>query len=104
MYWRWWRSLEEDTKAKDLCHTEVALTAQNGKRESFLDLGKFNLRSSDYKRELTIEAVVEEEGTGVKFSAASSIKLESELTKLSFKDTKSYFIPGVPYKGKVSAN
>ncbi|KAM5132706.1 alpha-2-macroglobulin-like protein 1 [Mantella aurantiaca] len=103
--WQWWGwSSEEDTepKEKDLCHTEVAKTDRTGNTQHVLDLGKFNLQSSDYKRELTVESTVEEDGTGVKFSATKSIQLESQLTKLSFKDTKSYFLPGVPYRGKVS--
>ncbi|XP_018429007.1 PREDICTED: alpha-2-macroglobulin-like protein 1 [Nanorana parkeri] len=101
--WWWGPTLaEKETETKDLCYNEVVTTDQTGKMQCFLDLGKFNLQSSDYARELTIDIVVEEEGTGVKFSAAKSIKLESQLTKLSFKDTKSYFLPGVPYRGKMS--
>ncbi|XP_040217449.1 alpha-2-macroglobulin-like protein 1 isoform X2 [Rana temporaria] len=102
-YWWWWRSQEEEEPVtKDLCHEEKAKTDQTGKMQYSLDLGKFNLRSSDYNRELIMDISMEEEGTGVTQTASKTIKLESQLTKVLFEDTKSYFMPGVPYKGKLS--
>ncbi|XP_077310065.1 alpha-2-macroglobulin-like protein 1 [Lithobates pipiens] len=102
-YWWWWRPLEDEEPAtKDLCHEEIAKIDQTGKMQSSLDLKKFNLQSSDYNRELIMHVSMEEEGTGVTESTSKTIKLESQLTKLLFEDTKSYFMPGVPYKGKLS--
>ncbi|XP_068111193.1 alpha-2-macroglobulin-like protein 1 isoform X2 [Hyperolius riggenbachi] len=92
---------EEGDLLKDVCHNEVSRIDQSGKSQHVLDLGKFNIRSSDYNRELKVEATLEEEGTGVKSNAVRSINLESQLTKLSFKDTRSYFQPGAPYRGKL---
>ncbi|XP_073451914.1 alpha-2-macroglobulin-like protein 1 isoform X3 [Aquarana catesbeiana] len=102
-YWWRWRPLEEEKPGtKDLCHEEIAKIDQTGKMQSTLDLSKFNLRSSDYNRELIMDISMEEEGTGVTQSASKTITLESKLTKLLFEDTKSYFMPGVPYRGKLS--
>ncbi|XP_069835812.1 alpha-2-macroglobulin-like protein 1 isoform X1 [Dendropsophus ebraccatus] len=103
MYWGWRRQREETKdKSDDLCFTHNAKTDSSGKLQSEVKLSQFNMRDSEYSRELEVEASLEEEGTEVTFSAPKKIiSLKSELTKLSFKDTKRYYQPGAPYRGKL---
>ncbi|XP_071985934.1 alpha-2-macroglobulin-like protein 1 isoform X3 [Engystomops pustulosus] len=102
-YWYWWRSNEKDEdQTKDHCYIHNAKTDSSGKLTSEMDLSQFRLHDSDYERKLEVEASLEEEGTDVKSSAPKmTINLESQLTKLSFKETKRYFHPGAPYRGKL---
>ncbi|XP_056385041.1 alpha-2-macroglobulin-like protein 1 isoform X2 [Hyla sarda] len=103
VYWGWWISREKTVdKIDNVFFTQNAKTDSSGKLQSAVDLSQFRMRDTDYERELVVEASLEEEGTGVKFSAPKmTISIKSELTKLSFKDTKRYYQPGAPYRGKL---
>ncbi|CAN2390510.1 hypothetical protein PRIEUP_LOCUS547, partial [Pristimantis euphronides] len=102
-YWHWRRSEDEKDNTKgDLCYTHTAKTDSSRKVESVVKLSQFNLRSLDYARELEVEATLEEDGTEVKLSSPKKkISLQSQLTKLSFKECKWYYQPGAPYRGKL---
>ncbi|XP_075071694.1 alpha-2-macroglobulin-like protein 1 isoform X2 [Mixophyes fleayi] len=101
-WWYYWPRRYEEEEEKHLCYTEVAKTDQSGKLQTVVSLSHFKVRDSGYSRQLEVEATLEEEGTEVKLSASSKqIDIKSEITKLSFKDSKSYFQPGAPYRGKL---
>ncbi|KAM3910299.1 alpha-2-macroglobulin-like protein 1 [Leptodactylus fuscus] len=102
-YWYWWRSTEERDDKKDvLCYTESGKTDNSGKLKLVVNLSQFRMRGMDYARELEVEASMEEEGTEVKLSAPNKlVSIMADLTKITFKDTKSYYQPGTPYRGKM---
>ncbi|XP_063818758.1 alpha-2-macroglobulin-like protein 1 [Pseudophryne corroboree] len=97
-YWRNWSSEE---KEENLCHSKNAKTDRSGKLQALVSLSHFRARDSDYSRQLQVEATLEEDGTDVTFSATKTIDMKSDITKLSFKDSKSYYQPGAPYRGKL---
>ncbi|XP_063819414.1 alpha-2-macroglobulin-like protein 1 [Pseudophryne corroboree] len=98
--WYWWRRTEEK-REKPLCHSVTAMTDRSGKLQALVSLSHFRARDSDYSRQLQVEATLEEDGTDVTFSSTKTIDMKSEITKLSFKDSKSYYQPGAPYRGKL---
>uniref|UniRef100_A0A8C5QZY6 Alpha-2-macroglobulin bait region domain-containing protein n=1 Tax=Leptobrachium leishanense TaxID=445787 RepID=A0A8C5QZY6_9ANUR len=100
---RYWRGrLDSDEDQKDLCHHHTDKTDEFGCLKSNMDFSPFKLRDSRYERNLDVEASMEEEGTGIRINAtAKKIEISSQITKISFKDTKKHFHPGAPYRGKV---
>ncbi|CAH2330819.1 Hypothetical predicted protein, partial [Pelobates cultripes] len=104
-YWRRWVPSSQDGENKegenDVCHLHTAKNDHSGCLKSTVDLSKFQIRNSNYDRKLVVEAFLEEEGTGITINATShQCDVSSQLTKISFKDSKSYFQPGAPYRGK----
>ncbi|XP_066457895.1 alpha-2-macroglobulin-like protein 1 [Eleutherodactylus coqui] len=100
--WGWRSEDKEGGKKGNLCHTHAAKIDSSGKLQLVVELSHFDLRSIYYERELEVEASVEEEGTEVKFSAPKkTIRIRSQLTKLSFKDCKKYYQPGALYSCKL---
>ncbi|KAM8924711.1 alpha-2-macroglobulin-like protein 1 [Pelodytes ibericus] len=98
--WSYWRYRGEEIK--NICHLHTAKNDRSGCLHYTANLTNFRMRDSDYNRNLHVEAWMEEEGTGVQINAtAKQCEIVSRITKLSFKDSKSYFQPGAPYKGKL---
>ncbi|XP_066457489.1 alpha-2-macroglobulin-like protein 1 isoform X2 [Eleutherodactylus coqui] len=97
-----WGSSSVNDNTGDLCETHAAKIDSSGKLQSVVKLSHFNLRSSDYARELQVVASLEEEGTEVKFSAPrKTIQIQSQLTKLSFQRCKKYYQLGALYSCKL---
>ncbi|XP_063290054.1 alpha-2-macroglobulin-like protein 1 isoform X2 [Pelobates fuscus] len=98
--WRWGPSRQEGEK--NVCHLHTAKNDHSGCLKSTVDLSKFQMQNPGYDRKLVVEAFLEEEGTGITINATSQqCDISSQLTKISFKDSKSYFQPGAPYRGKL---
>ncbi|XP_073540722.1 alpha-2-macroglobulin-like protein 1 isoform X2 [Phyllobates terribilis] len=101
-YRGWWMREEENDDKEILSFTHNSKTDRSGKLTLPLDLSLFSLRNSNYLRQLEVEAFLTEDGTGVTLSAPKKIiNLQSQLTKITFKDTKRYYQPGAPYRGKL---
>ncbi|KAM4031364.1 alpha-2-macroglobulin-like protein 1 [Anomaloglossus baeobatrachus] len=101
-YWGWRMPVEENGDKGHLRIPYNGKTDRSGKLTVELDLSQFRLRDYNYQRQLEVEASVEEDGTGVTFSAPIKIiSLQAQLTKITFTGTKRYYQPGAPYRGKL---
>ncbi|XP_077114026.1 alpha-2-macroglobulin-like protein 1 [Ranitomeya variabilis] len=101
-YWGWRMAVAENDDKEILSFTHNGKTDHTGKLTLAVDLSQFRLRDSNYQRQLEVEVSLEEDGTGVAFSAPQKvINLHSQLTKITFKDIKRYYQPGAPYRGKL---
>ncbi|XP_058511745.1 alpha-2-macroglobulin [Ochotona princeps] len=61
----------------------------------------FQLKQEGYDMQLSVEATIQEEGTGVKLTGKASSKITRTITELSFVKVDSHFRPGIPFFGKV---
>ncbi|CAH2322587.1 alpha-2-macroglobulin 1 [Pelobates cultripes] len=95
----YWRSQGE--RWEQSCQDEEEKTCKNPNLHySITQI--FRRHVISHARKLVLEAFLEEEGTGITINATShQCDVSSQLTKISFKDSKSYFQPGAPYRGKL---
>ncbi|XP_053305981.1 alpha-2-macroglobulin-like protein 1 [Spea bombifrons] len=98
--WSYWR--QPRGQKQNPCYVHTEKNDPSGCLTAVVDLSHFNIRDNGYNRRLEIEASLEEEGTGVTINATrGQCEISSQITKLSFKDTKSHYQAGAPYRGKL---
>ncbi|XP_029436364.1 alpha-2-macroglobulin-like protein 1 isoform X2 [Rhinatrema bivittatum] len=84
---------------KDRCLNLSGLVDHTGCFSAEVSTEAFNLTSMRYDMRLQAKASLEEEGTGVKLSASKSCPISSQITTITFKETRSSYKAGLPFTG-----
>ncbi|CAM4439969.1 unnamed protein product [Lepidochelys olivacea] len=67
-----------------------------------VDTEVYNLTlQNSYQFSLDAVASLEESGTGLEFNATQSCRVTSSITTLQVLDNNIYYLPGVPYHGRL---
>ncbi|KAJ7419868.1 alpha-2-macroglobulin-like protein 1 [Willisornis vidua] len=76
-------------------------TVSNGCFTSSVSTSVFNLAPSEEDTKLYAEASLLEVGTGIQINTSSQILISRTAAKAVFETPNEYYIPGVPYRGKI---
>ncbi|XP_021250061.1 alpha-2-macroglobulin-like protein 1 isoform X3 [Numida meleagris] len=87
--------------SKDVCREYRGLTASKGCFTSSVSTAVFNLAPSEEDSKIYAEASLLEGGTGVQINTSSQIVISRTAASVVFETPKAYYIPGVPYRGKI---
>ncbi|XP_056197793.1 alpha-2-macroglobulin-like protein 1 [Falco biarmicus] len=87
--------------SKDVCREYSGLTASKGCFTPSVSTSVFNLAPSEEDSQLYAEASLLEMGTGVQINTSSQILISRTAARAAFETPNAYYIPGVPYKGKI---
>ncbi|KAM9388181.1 alpha-2-macroglobulin-like protein 1 [Phaethornis superciliosus] len=87
--------------SKDICREYSGLTASKGCFSSSVSTSVFSLAPSEEDGKLYAEASLLETGTGVQINTSSQILISRTAAKAVFETPNAYYIPGVPYRGKI---
>lgn len=93
----------ENGKFSDICRKYIMTTDNTGCASTIIDVTQFGLNSSRYADYLEVESDMEEIGTGVTLKGSGSVRITSEIVKVTFEDTPQTYRPGIPFEGKVKA-
>ncbi|KAJ8280611.1 hypothetical protein GJAV_G00056880 [Gymnothorax javanicus] len=93
----------DDGKFADICHKYIMTTDKTGCASTIIDVTQFGLNSSRYSDSLDVESDMEEFGTGVTLKGSGSVRITSEIVKVTFEDTPQTYRPGISFEGKVKA-
>ncbi|XP_065440739.1 alpha-2-macroglobulin-like isoform X2 [Chrysemys picta bellii] len=61
----------------------------------------FQLKRKDYEMKIEVEGKITEEGTGVELTGTGSSEITGTMSKISFEQVDSHYIPGIPFSGQV---
>ncbi|XP_071618219.1 alpha-2-macroglobulin-like protein 1 [Heliangelus exortis] len=87
--------------SKDICREYSGPTASKGCFTSSVSTSVFSLAPSEEDGKLYAEASLLEMGTGVQINTSSQILISRTAAKAVFETPNAYYIPGVPYRGKI---
>ncbi|XP_064904545.1 alpha-2-macroglobulin-like protein 1 isoform X1 [Columba livia] len=87
--------------SRDICREYSGLTTSKGCFTPSVITSVFNLAPSEEDGKLYAEASLLEMGTGVQINTSSQILISRTVARAVFETPNAYYIPGVPYRGKV---
>ncbi|KAF1544155.1 Alpha-2-macroglobulin-like protein 1, partial [Eudyptula albosignata] len=87
--------------SKDICREYSGPTMSKGCFTPSVSTSVFNLAPSEEDGKLYAEASLLEMGTGVQINTSSQILVSRTAARAVFETPNAYYIPGVPYKGKI---
>ncbi|XP_062470053.1 alpha-2-macroglobulin-like protein 1 [Pezoporus occidentalis] len=87
--------------SKDICREYSGPTASKGCFMPSVSMSVFNLAPGEEDGKLYAEASLTETGTGVQINTSSQILISRTAARAVFETPNAYYIPGVPYKGKI---
>ncbi|XP_051470116.1 alpha-2-macroglobulin-like protein 1 [Apus apus] len=87
--------------SKDICREYSGLTMNKGCFTPSVSMSDFNLARSEADSKLYAQASLLETGTGVQINTSSQILISRIAAKAVFEMPNTYYIPGVPYRGKI---
>ncbi|XP_009876746.1 PREDICTED: alpha-2-macroglobulin-like protein 1 [Apaloderma vittatum] len=87
--------------SKDVCREYRGPTMSKGCFTPSVSTSVFNLAPSEEEVKLYAEASLLEMGTGVQINTSSQILISRTAARAVFETPNSYYIPGVPYRGKI---
>ncbi|NXA38219.1 A2ML1 protein, partial [Eudromia elegans] len=87
--------------SKDICREYSGLTVSKGCFTTSVSTTVFNLAHSEEDSKLYAEASLLEAGTGVQINASRQIPISRTTARAVFETPNAYYIPGVPYRGKI---
>uniref|UniRef100_A0A8C3HPL3 Alpha-2-macroglobulin bait region domain-containing protein n=1 Tax=Chrysemys picta bellii TaxID=8478 RepID=A0A8C3HPL3_CHRPI len=61
----------------------------------------FQLKRKSYEMKIEVEGKITEEGTGVELTGTGSSEITGTMSKISFEQVDSHYIPGIPFSGQV---
>ncbi|XP_065440718.1 alpha-2-macroglobulin-like isoform X1 [Chrysemys picta bellii] len=61
----------------------------------------FQLKRKDYEMKIEVEGKITEEGTGVELTGTGSSEITGTMSKISFEQVDSHYLPGIPFSGQV---
>ncbi|XP_053896357.1 alpha-2-macroglobulin-like isoform X2 [Malaclemys terrapin pileata] len=61
----------------------------------------FQLKRKSYEMKIEVEGKITEEGTGVELTGTGSSEITDTMSKISFEQVDSHYIPGIPFSGQV---
>ncbi|XP_053875512.1 alpha-2-macroglobulin-like [Malaclemys terrapin pileata] len=60
----------------------------------------FQLKRKSYEMKIEVEGKITEEGTGVELTGTGSSEITGTMSKISFEQVDSHYIPGIPFSGQ----
>ncbi|XP_010001290.1 PREDICTED: alpha-2-macroglobulin-like protein 1 [Chaetura pelagica] len=87
--------------SKDICREYSGLAVNKGCFTTSVSMSAFNLARSEADSKLYAQASLLEMGTGVQINTSSQILISRIAAKAMFEMPNTYYIPGVPYRGKI---
>ncbi|KAM6309767.1 alpha-2-macroglobulin-like protein 1 [Podargus strigoides] len=87
--------------SRDLCREYSGLTVGKGCFTPSVSTSIFNLAHSEDDSKLYVEASLLETATGVQVNTSSHILISRTAARALFETPNAYYIPGVPYRGKI---
>ncbi|NWR61774.1 A2ML1 protein, partial [Bucorvus abyssinicus] len=85
----------------DLCQEFNNQTDETGCFFTNVSLSSFSRDFRYYQDSIVAEALLVEDGTGVQINTSSQILISRTAAKAVFETPNAYYIPGVPYRGKI---
>ncbi|NXK74103.1 A2ML1 protein, partial [Amazona guildingii] len=85
----------------DLCQAFNNQTDETGCFFTNVSLSSFSRDFRYYQDSIVAEALLVEDGTGVQINTSSQILISRTAARAVFETPNAYYIPGVPYKGKI---
>uniref|UniRef100_A0A8C3HKZ7 Alpha-2-macroglobulin n=1 Tax=Chrysemys picta bellii TaxID=8478 RepID=A0A8C3HKZ7_CHRPI len=61
----------------------------------------FQLKRKSYDMKIEVQGKITEEGTGVELTGTGSSEITGTMSKISFEQVDSHYIPGIPFSGQV---
>ncbi|TFJ98947.1 caM kinase-like vesicle-associated protein [Platysternon megacephalum] len=61
----------------------------------------FQLKRKGYEMKIEVQGKITEEGTGVELTGTDSSEITGTMSKISFEQVDSHYIPGIPFSGQV---
>ncbi|XP_030393660.1 alpha-2-macroglobulin-like isoform X1 [Gopherus evgoodei] len=61
----------------------------------------FQLKRKGYEMKIEVQGKITEEGTGVELTGTGSSEITNTMSKISFEQVDSHYIPGMPFSGQV---
>ncbi|KAM7180777.1 alpha-2-macroglobulin-like [Macrochelys suwanniensis] len=61
----------------------------------------FQLKRKGYEMKIEVQGKITEEGTGVELTGTGSSEITGTMSKISFEQVDSHYIPGIPFSGQV---
>ncbi|XP_076859336.1 alpha-2-macroglobulin-like protein 1 [Brachyhypopomus gauderio] len=101
--YRYWWFAPGATQLPDILRTYTMTTDRTGCGSHIIDLSDFALNIPQYQNTISVDAELEEYGTGVVLSGSGSSAIVSEIVILTFVDTPGVFRLGLAYEGKIKA-
>ncbi|NWW44202.1 A2ML1 protein, partial [Pedionomus torquatus] len=85
----------------DLCQEFNNQTDEMGCYFTNVSLSSFSQDFRYYQDSIVAEALLVEDGTGVQINTSSEILISKTLARAVFETPNAFYIPGVPYRGKI---
>ncbi|NXG74959.1 A2ML1 protein, partial [Baryphthengus martii] len=85
----------------DLCQEFNNQTDETGCFVTNVSLSSFSRDFRYYQDSIVAEALLVEDGTGVQINTSSQILISRTAARAMFETPNAYYIPGVPYRGKI---
>ncbi|XP_029965228.1 alpha-2-macroglobulin isoform X1 [Salarias fasciatus] len=86
---------------RDICRTYELQTDKSGCVSQTVNLTAFALDNPNFSDAFTVDAELEEYGTGVVLEGSGRSTFTSEVRTVTFEDTPESYKSGIPYEGKV---
>ncbi|XP_035392341.1 alpha-2-macroglobulin-like protein 1 [Electrophorus electricus] len=99
--YRYWWFAPGSAQLSDICRTFKMETGRTGCGSYVIDLSDFVLSDTRYVDIISVDAEVEEYGTGVVMSGSGSISITSDIVTLTFVNADDVFKPGMAYEGEI---
>ncbi|XP_054243525.1 alpha-2-macroglobulin-like protein 1 [Indicator indicator] len=87
--------------SRNICREYSGLTTSKGCFTSSASTSVFNLSPTEEDSKLYAEASLLETGTGVQINTSRQILISRTAARAVFETPNAYYIPGVPYRGKL---
>ncbi|XP_010179778.1 PREDICTED: alpha-2-macroglobulin-like protein 1 [Mesitornis unicolor] len=87
--------------SRDICREYSGPTMSRGCFTPTVSTSVFSLAPSEEDGKLYAEASLLESGTGVQINTSSQILISKTAARAVFETPNAYYIPGVPYRGKI---
>ncbi|KAK1784396.1 hypothetical protein P4O66_002201, partial [Electrophorus voltai] len=98
--YRYWWFAPGSAQLSDICRTFKMETGRTGCGSYVIDLSDFVLSDTRYVDIISVDAELEEYGTGVVMSGSGSISITSDIVTLTFVNADDVFKPGMAYEGE----
>ncbi|XP_049657466.1 alpha-2-macroglobulin-like protein 1 [Accipiter gentilis] len=86
---------------RENCIEVSGQTEKNGCFSTEVLLTAFNLTSSTHEKQLQVQALLVEDGTGLEMKNTKSCKILPEILTVTFENTDDFYKPGIPYTGTI---
>ncbi|NXQ37577.1 A2ML1 protein, partial [Alaudala cheleensis] len=86
---------------RNTCIQVTGQTEKNGCFSTEVSLAAFNETVSKLRKELEVEALLVEDGTGLEMKSTKSCKVLPEIVTVSFEKPDHVYKPGLPYTGTI---